>query len=56
VAAFWPASAPPRPWAAVHFAIHHGHAEAVMWFRAANKLLLFCFGPAFGPPTANRAL
>jgi len=41
--------APLRPaafWAAAFFAIHEGHQEAVMWFSAANELLLFLFGAA----------
>ena len=34
------------PWAAVFFAVHEGHQEAVMWFSAINELLLFFFGMA----------
>jgi len=31
-------------WAAAFFAIYEGHQEAVMWYAAANELLLFFFG------------
>lgn len=31
-------------WAASFFAIYEGHQEAVMWYAAANELLLFFFG------------
>ena len=31
-------------WAAAFFAIHEGHQEAVMWYAAANELLLILFG------------
>jgi hypothetical protein len=34
------------PWAALFFAIHEGHQEAVMWFSAVNELLMFGFGMA----------
>src|SRR5262249_8480443 len=34
------------PWAALFFAIHEGHQEAVMWFSAVNELLMFFFGMA----------
>jgi hypothetical protein len=33
-------------WAALFFAVHEGHQEAVMWFSAVNELLLFGFGMA----------
>jgi hypothetical protein len=44
--------AEPRPawavsagfWAAAFFAVYEGHQEAIMWFSAANELLLFLFG------------
>jgi len=32
------------PWAAVFFAVHEGHQEAVMWFSAVSELLMFLFG------------
>ncbi len=31
-------------WSAAFFAVHEGHQEAIMWFSAANELLLFLFG------------
>jgi hypothetical protein len=31
-------------WAAAFFAVYEGHQEAVMWYAAANELLLFLFG------------
>jgi hypothetical protein len=33
-------------WAAVFFAVHEGHQEAVMWFSAINELFVFFFGMA----------
>ena len=31
-------------WSACFFAVYEGHQEAVMWYAAANELLLFFFG------------
>jgi hypothetical protein len=41
VLAWRPAAA---PWAALFFAVHEGHQEAVMWFSAISELLMFLFG------------
>jgi hypothetical protein len=46
VAAAWPRMRPAAFWAAVFFAVHEGHQEAVMWFSAINELLMFLFGMA----------
>lgn len=46
VAAAWPRMRPGACWAAVFFAVHEGHQEAVMWFSAINELLMFLFGMA----------
>lgn len=43
VAAWKPDAA---PWAALFFAVHEGHQEAVMWFSAISELLMFLFGLA----------
>lgn len=42
----WPRWRAAAPWAALFFAVHEGHQEAVMWFSAINELLLFLFGMA----------
>src|SRR4051794_38464827 len=46
VACAWPRMRSAAFWAAAFFAVHEGHQEAVMWFSAINKLLMFFFGMA----------
>lgn len=42
----WPRMRPAALWAAVFFAVHEGHQEAIMWFSAINELWVFFFGMA----------
>jgi hypothetical protein len=44
VVSAWPRMRIAAFWAAVFFAVHEGHQEAVMWFSAINELLMFFFG------------
>jgi len=46
VGSAWPRMRTAAFWAAVFFAVHEGHQEAVMWFSAINELLMFFFGMA----------
>jgi hypothetical protein len=46
VGASWQPMRPAAFWAALLFAVHEGHQEAVMWFSAISELLLFFFGMA----------
>ena len=46
VAMAWPRMRAAAFWAALLFAVHEGHQEAVMWFSAINELLVFFFGMA----------
>jgi hypothetical protein len=46
IARTWERTRAAAPWAALFFAVHEGHQEAVMWFSAINELLLCFFGLA----------
>ncbi len=46
IASTWERTRAAAPWAALFFAVHEGHQEAVMWFSAVNELLLCFFGLA----------
>ena len=46
VVSAWPRMRAAAFWAAVFFAVHEGHQEAVMWFSAINELWMFFFGMA----------
>src|ERR1051326_736820 len=46
VGLWWPRMRAGAFWAALFFAVHEGHQEAVMWFSAINELLMFFFGMA----------
>ena len=44
IALAWPPMRPAALGAAMFFAVHEGHQEAVIWFTAINELLQFLFG------------